>query len=93
VVNVLKPGAGFNIDPKTLDSNISHVYAQKAHALSTVDFLLNIIPTTFLDAFVSGDLLQVLLVAILTAFAIAFMGERGRPMLGPSNTSRTSFSV
>jgi aerobic C4-dicarboxylate transport protein len=81
VVNVMKPGVGFNIDPTTLDPSLSKTYTQKAHALSTVDFLLNIIPNTFLDAFVSGDLLQVLLIAILTAFAISFMGERGKPLL------------
>jgi aerobic C4-dicarboxylate transport protein len=81
VVNTLKPGAGFNIDPTILDPKISQTYAQKAHALSAVDFILNIIPATLLDAFVSGDLLQVLLVAILVAFAISFMGERGQPLL------------
>src|SRR5438309_422700 len=81
VVNVMRPGAGFNIDPQTLDPKISQQYVQRAHALSTVDFLLNIIPNTLIEAFVSGDLLQVLLVAILTAFAISFMGERGKPVL------------
>lgn len=81
VVNVLKPGAGFNIDPKTLDPGLSQTYAQKAQSLSTVDFLLNIIPNTFFGAFASGDILQVLLIAILSAFAISFMGERGRPLL------------
>jgi aerobic C4-dicarboxylate transport protein len=81
VVNVLKPGAGFNIDPTTLDPGIAKSYADKAHALSTTDFLLNIIPRTFFDAFVSGDLLQVLFIAILVAFAISAMGERGQPFL------------
>ena len=81
VVNLLKPGEGFNIDPKTLDPALGSATAQKAQALSTTDFLLNIIPKTFLDAFVSGDLLQVLLVAILVAFAIAFMGARGQRLL------------
>ena len=81
VVNLLKPGEGFNIDPKTLDPALGSATVQKAQALSTTDFLLNIIPKTFLDAFVSGDLLQVLLVAILVAFAIAFMGARGQLLL------------
>jgi aerobic C4-dicarboxylate transport protein len=86
VVNVLKPGAGitppgetFHIDAKAVDT--SHSYTEKAHSLSTTEFILNIIPNTFLGAFTSGDLLQVLLVAILAAFAIAFMGERGKPLL------------
>jgi aerobic C4-dicarboxylate transport protein len=94
VVNILKPGAGFNIDPTTLDPKISQAYAQKAHALSAVDFVLNIIPTTLFDAFVSGDLLQVLLVAILLAFAISFMGERGKPLLrGIEYASQVFFGV
>ena len=94
VVNILKPGAGFNIDPATLDPKISQAYAQKAHALSAVDFILNIIPSTLFDAFVSGDLLQVLLVAILVAFAISFMGERGQPLLnGIEYASHVFFGV
>lgn len=81
VVNVLKPGAGFNFDPSTIDHSTTGGFVEKAHALSTVEFLLNIIPKTLFDAFVSGDLLQVLFIAILSAFAISAMGERGKPFL------------
>ena len=81
VVNVFKPGAGFNIDVMTLDPAIAKAYADKAHALSATDFLLNIIPKTFLDAFVSGELLPVLFIAIMVAFAISAMGERGKSFL------------
>lgn len=81
VVNVLKPGAGFNIDPQTLDPQIGETYAQKAHSMDPASFFLNIIPNTLFDAFVTGDLLQVLLVSGLTAFAITFMGERREPAL------------
>jgi aerobic C4-dicarboxylate transport protein len=81
VVNVLKPGAGFNIDPRTLDPQVATAYAQKAHSLDAVSFLLNIIPTTLFDAFVSGDLLQVLLVSALVAFAISALGPRREPVL------------
>jgi aerobic C4-dicarboxylate transport protein len=81
VVNVLKPGAGFNIDPATLDPNVAKAYTTNAHALSTVDFLMNLIPKTFFGALVSGDLLQVLVVAALVAFAVQAMGERGKPVL------------
>src|SRR5258706_5946308 len=81
VVNLLKPGAGFNIDPKTLDPAATSSYVEKAHSLSAADFFLNIIPKTFFDAFVSGDLLQVLFVAVLTACAIAGLRERGKPLL------------
>ena len=86
VVNVLKPGVGitpvgetYHVEAKAAGN--SHGLSEKAHSLSTADFILNIIPNTFLGAFVSGELLQVLLVAVLVAFAIAFMGERGKPLL------------
>lgn len=86
VVNVLQPGVGITPPGQTYEAEKSSAsdgssISSKAHELSVVDFLLGIIPNTFLGAFVSGDLLQVLLVAILFAFAIAFMGERGVPML------------
>ena len=84
VVNVLRPGDGFNIDPKALDTRSLETgkdLATRAQSLSTVDFLLNIIPNSFFDAFARGDLLQVLLVSVLTAFALNALGERGRPIL------------
>ena len=86
VVNVLKPGVGFTPAGETFHAtatavDVSHGIVDKAHALSTTEFLLKIIPDTFLGAFVSGDLLQVLFIAILVAFAIAAMGERGKPVL------------
>jgi aerobic C4-dicarboxylate transport protein len=86
VVNVLKPGVGitpagetYHVESKAADT--SHGISEKAHSLNTADFVLNMIPNTFLGAFVSGELLQVLLIAVLVAFAIAFMGERGKPLL------------
>ncbi|MBV9488466.1 MAG: dicarboxylate/amino acid:cation symporter [Verrucomicrobia bacterium] len=82
VVNVMQPGAGFNIDVKTLDPKVSQSYAAQAHSLSPVDFILNIIPASFFGGLVRGDILQVLLIAILTGFAVSFMGEKGRPVLG-----------
>jgi aerobic C4-dicarboxylate transport protein len=81
VVNLLRPGDGFNVDLKTLDPAQTRNYVQTAQHLSTADFLLNIIPSTFIGAFVSGDLLQVLLVSLLAAFAISGLGERGAPVL------------
>ena len=90
VVNVLQPGAG--ITPKGEVYHASEYaneqatatggeYVEKAKALNEVEFILNIIPNSFLGAFVSGELLQVLLVSILVAIAIASMGERGRQIL------------
>jgi aerobic C4-dicarboxylate transport protein len=94
VVNWLKPGAGLNLDPRTLDPTLARSYSNQAHALSTVDFLLNVIPRTFLDAFVSGDLLQVLLIAVLTAFALAAMRDRGKPVLAAiEQISRVFFGL
>jgi aerobic C4-dicarboxylate transport protein len=81
VVNLWKPGVGFNVDPASLDPKVGAGYAEKAQATTTVQFLLNIIPRSFFDAFATGDLLQVLLVSVLTAFAIAALGERGKPIL------------
>ena len=81
VVNVLQPGAGFHYSPTAADVAAAQSFTAKAHTLSTVEFLLHIIPTTFFDAFGSGDLLQVLLVSALIGFAIAALGERGAPVL------------
>jgi aerobic C4-dicarboxylate transport protein len=81
VVNLLKPGAGFNIDPASLDPEIGRGYAQKAHSMDPASFFLNIIPDTLFSAFVSGDLLQVLVVSSLTAFAVTFLGDRREPVL------------
>ena len=91
VVNVFKPGAGFDIDPKTLDAQIGLSYSQKAHSMDLVTFFLNIIPNTLFDAFVSGDLLQVLLVSGLTAFAIMFMRERREPVLNAIDSASHIF--
>jgi aerobic C4-dicarboxylate transport protein len=81
VVNVVRPGAGFNADPRTLDANAVADYAKRAAAQSTADFILHVIPATFLDAFTgSGDLLQVLFVAILFGYAMMRMGPAGQPV-------------
>jgi aerobic C4-dicarboxylate transport protein len=81
VVNVLQPGAGFHGDAAA-DLTRTKELISKAHELSTTQFFLGIIPTSFFSAFTSGDMLQVLLVAILTAFALSGMGERGKAVLG-----------
>ena len=81
VVNLLKPGAGLHINAAALDPKIAANYAGAAHSQSVVDFLLNIVPKSFFDAFASGDILQILLVSILSGFAIAAMGERGKSAL------------
>ena len=76
VMNVLRPGAGFNVDPATLDAKAVASYAKSAGEQSSIDFILHIIPKTFTDAFTgSGDLLQVLLVAVLFGYAMVHMGK------------------
>ncbi len=81
VVNLLEPGKGFKSDVGSLDTHAVQSYQERAHEMTPVDFLLKIIPGSFFGAFASGDLLQVLLVSVLTAFAIAGLGERGKPIL------------
>src|SRR5260370_32444780 len=76
IINVIKPGAGMNIDPRTLDTSALSAYAGPGKMLSTTDFLLNIIPTTFFDAFARGEILQVLLLAILFGIALQQLGTR-----------------
>jgi aerobic C4-dicarboxylate transport protein len=80
VANTIQPGAGFNADPHTLDTKAIAQYTDKTKSLTTVDFLMNIIPNTVFDAFAKGDILQVLLVAVLFGFALSLLGERGRPI-------------
>ncbi|WP_454006769.1 C4-dicarboxylate transporter DctA [Alcaligenes sp. Marseille-Q7550] len=75
------PGHGMNVDPSTLDASAMAAYTSRVdQASDTVGFLMKIIPTPFVDAFASGDILQVLLIAILFGLAVAMLGERGRPV-------------
>jgi aerobic C4-dicarboxylate transport protein len=76
VVNVLKPGEGMNINPANLDTHAIAEYAKPGEMPGAVDFLLAIIPSTFLGAFSSGDVLQTLLLAILFGFALHAVGGR-----------------
>src|SRR3984893_6338669 len=81
VANVLHPGSSFNINPATLDAKAVAGYAGQAKAQSVTDFILHIIPATVVDAFARGDILQVLLVAILFGFALSLAGPRCRPLV------------
>ena len=81
VANVVRPGAGFNASPASLETKEIAEFTAKAKGHDTVDFLLNIIPTTLVDAFAKGDILQVLLLAILFGFAVSALGERGKPIV------------
>jgi aerobic C4-dicarboxylate transport protein len=81
IVNILQPGAGMNIDASAIDTKAIQIYTTKAGQQSTVEFLLNIIPATVVGAFAEGEILQVLFFAILFAFALFMLGERGKPVL------------
>jgi aerobic C4-dicarboxylate transport protein len=80
VVNVLQPGAGLHIDPGQLDAKSVAAYTATAQHLGPVDFILGVIPTTIADAFARGEVLQVLLVSVLTGLAMLSLGERIRPL-------------
>jgi aerobic C4-dicarboxylate transport protein len=81
VANVVQPGAGMNINPATLDAGKIADYAEKAHDTTLTGFVLNIIPDTLVSALVQGNILQVLLVAILFGVALSLVGEPARPIL------------
>ena len=78
VAEVIKPGVGFNIDPKTLDPSVVASYVAKARGDTVAEHLLSIIPKTFASAFSDGDILQVLLLAILSGFALSRLGDLGK---------------
>ncbi|HUA88889.1 MAG TPA: dicarboxylate/amino acid:cation symporter, partial [Steroidobacteraceae bacterium] len=78
IVNLVKPGAGVNADPATLDPHAVAQYTTGGALPGFTDFVLNVIPTTFFGAFASGDVLQVLLIAILFGFALHAAGGRDR---------------
>ena len=82
---VFQPGVGMNVDPKALDAKAMSAYADTASKLTgggTVEFLMRLIPTTVVDAFAKGDVLQVLLFAVLFGSALALLGERGQRVTG-----------
>ncbi|KUM44131.1 dicarboxylate/amino acid:cation symporter [Pseudomonas sp. EpS/L25] len=78
VVNVVQPGAGMNVDVSTLDTKGIAAYAAAGEKQSTIDFLLNIIPSTVVNAFATGEILQVLFFAVLFGYALHRLGETGQ---------------
>ncbi|CAM5793238.1 dicarboxylate/amino acid:cation symporter [Castellaniella caeni] len=81
VSHLIQPGAGMHIDPASLDHGAVATYVSKAHDSTISGFLMNIIPATMFSPFVSGDILQVLFVAVLFGIALAMIGERARPVI------------
>ena len=83
MVNWLRPGVGMNVDLSQVNTALLDPYLKQASAAGggVIAFLTNIIPSTFIGAFVEGNILQVLFVSILSGFALSVVGERGRPLL------------
>jgi aerobic C4-dicarboxylate transport protein len=82
VGNIWPVGAGINVDPKTFDASAVASYVNQAKSMTITDFLLNIIPTTFVDPFVKGEVLQILFVAVLFGLGLCQIGERAKPLVG-----------
>lgn len=78
IVNIVQPGAGMNVDPAALDAKAVAVYAEQAQSQGIIPFLLDVIPSSVIGAFASGNILQVLLFAVLFGFALHRMGHKGQ---------------
>jgi len=80
VVNVIKPGAGMNVDPASLDATAVNQYVTAGRAQTVTDTLLSIIPSSPVDAFARTDILQVLFFSVLFGIALSALGDKGRPV-------------
>ena len=80
-VNILHPGVGMNVDVSKLNSAVVEPYVKQTHEVGLVPFLLNIIPNTFVGAFSEGNILQVLFIAVLSGFALVWIGEKAKPLV------------
>lgn len=81
IANIWQPGAGVHADVASIDTKSIQTYAAAAQNQSAVDYILHIIPTSAVGAFAEGEVIQVLFFGVLFAFALSFMGERGKPLL------------
>ncbi|HXX45641.1 MAG TPA: C4-dicarboxylate transporter DctA [Candidatus Acidoferrales bacterium] len=93
-VNLWKPGAGMNIDLARIDTSGVQTYIAHPENASVTQFLMNIIPTTFVGAFTEGNVLQALLVSVLSAFALTSIGALGKPVVDLiESASKMFFSI
>jgi len=94
-VNLLQPGAGVNADPNALDTkSIANYTSLASHPLTTIDFLMNIIPETVVDAFAKGNTLQVLLFSVFFGIALSQFGDKGKSLIKLlDQTSHALFGV
>jgi aerobic C4-dicarboxylate transport protein len=81
MINLLRPGAGMNVDLSRVDATAVQSYVSSAQGQTPVTFLVNVIPQTVVGAFVEGNVLQVLFISVLLGFALIQLGPRGRPLL------------
>ncbi|HEU0037639.1 MAG TPA: dicarboxylate/amino acid:cation symporter [Verrucomicrobiae bacterium] len=81
VVKWIQPGVGVNADPATLDTKAVQNYVTQSKGNGLVEFFMNVIPSSIVDAFARGDIVQVLFFSVLFGFALSAMGERGRPLV------------
>ena len=94
IVNFVQPGAGMNVDPAALDTKGIAAYTGPGKMASTTDFLLNVIPSTVVDAFAKGEILQVLLFSVMFGFALHKFGGRGTLVFDMiEKTSHVLFSI
>jgi aerobic C4-dicarboxylate transport protein len=80
-VNILQPGAGMNVDVSKLNPSVVEPYVKLTHEVGFVPFLVNVIPSSFVGAFTEGNILQVLFIAVLSGFALVWLGERAKPLV------------
>ncbi|MBS0909427.1 dicarboxylate/amino acid:cation symporter [Tatumella sp. JGM118] len=78
IVNIANPGGGMNINPASLDASAIATYAEQAKSQGVVPFLLDIIPNSVIGAFASGNILQILMFAILFGFSLHRLGNTGQ---------------
>jgi aerobic C4-dicarboxylate transport protein len=90
-VNLFQPGAGMNVDLSHVDTSSVAPYIEQIHGRTTAQFLLNIIPNTFIGAFSEGNVLQVLYVSVLSGFALSWMGQAGKPLTDLIGTASQMF--
>ena len=94
IANVFHPGTGMHVNVATLDAKSVASYVTQGQAQTTVGFFMNIIPKTFVGAFADGEILQVLLLALLFGCALGRLGEHGRPVINLVNEiARVIFGI
>jgi aerobic C4-dicarboxylate transport protein len=91
VVRTWQPGVGMNVDVSTIDTKAIQTYTKQAGEQSVVGYFMHIIPDTVVGAFAEGEILQVLFFAVLFAFALHMLGERGKPVLRVIDSAAGAF--